>query len=168
MKQNKVFKKKGLAPSELDELSMQMFRVKAIAEMVQAVTDTFISRIGEFLSADVGAQAGLVDQSAASDLCRRLKNFDRERGFNNPNVLRLELQGHNYIEKTMGWLWRGVNCEGRFEDYVRSRISENYKRVYEMSNKTTQDKLHLVCDAVAGMTDRYLISMHYDLAKLER
>ena len=168
LRQNKAFKKENLAPSELDELSMQMFRVKAIAKMVQAVTNTFVSRIGEFLSADVGMRPGLVCQSDASDLCHRLKNFDRVHGFNNTNVLRLELQGHSYITKTMDWLWRGVNCEGRFEDYIRSRISENYKRVYKMSDKTTQDKLHLVCDAVAGMTDRYLVSMHDDLAELER
>lgn len=164
---NREFKKENLAPSELDELSMQMFRVKAIAEMVEAVTNSFVSHIGEFLSADVGYRSGLIDQSDASDLCGRLKCFDRKHGFNNPEVLRLELSGHNYITQTMDWLWQSLNCEGRFEDYVRSRISENYKRVYEQTGKTSQDKLHLVCDVVSGMTDSYLVSMHDELKGLQ-
>ena len=164
---NFEFKGEGLAPSELDELSMQMFRVKAIAEMVVAVTDTFVSSIGRLLGAHVNGRFALIEESDAADLCARLKEFDKVRGFNNPNVLRLELQGHNYITQTMDWLWRGVSGEGRFEDYVRSRISENYRRAYRKTDKSTQHKLHLVCDAVAGMTDSYLVSTHDELKELD-
>ena len=49
-KKNREFKSEGLTPNELDELSMQMFRVKAIAEMVVAATDTFVSNIQRIMS----------------------------------------------------------------------------------------------------------------------
>ena len=171
-KKNQEFKQERLTARELDELSMQMFRVHAIAEMVKAVTDAFVSDVNKFLRADVEAPSGLVERSDAIDLCDRLKKFDKEHGFNNPNVLRLELQGHNYITQTLDWLWRsieGVESEGRgrFEDYVYSRISENYRRVYEKTDRSKQHRLHLVCDAVAGMTDGYLVSLHDDLKELD-
>ena len=166
LKKNQEFKKESLTPSELDEISMQMFRVKAIAEMVQTVTRTFVSHVNRFLKADVAGLFALVDQSDAADLCERLKKFDRERGFHHPNVLRLELEGHNYITRTMDWLWCGVSGQGRFEKYVYSRISENYRRVYEQTCKSAQHQLHLVCDAVSGMTDGYLTSLHNELKEL--
>ena len=166
---SKEFKQESLTARELDELSMQMFRVHAIAEMVKAVTDAFVADVNKFLQADVDAQSGLVEQSDANDICRRLKKFDKEHGFSNPNVLRLELRGHNYIAQTLDWLWRSVEGEdrGRFEDYVYSRISENYRRVYEKTDRSKQHRLHLVCDAVAGMTDSYLVSLHDDLKELD-
>lgn len=166
-KKNAEFRKEGLAPRELDELSMQMFRVKAIAEMVKVATDTFVSHIKRLLGSDVCKGFSLIDQSEAADLCQRLKEFDKEHGYRSPNVLRLELQGHNRIVQTMDWLWQSVDGRGRFEDYVWSRISENYRRVYEKTDKSPEDKLHLVCDTVSGMTDGYLTSIHDELRGLK-
>jgi dGTPase len=42
---NKAFKKESLSSRELNDISMQMFRVKAIAEMVTAATDVFVANI---------------------------------------------------------------------------------------------------------------------------
>lgn len=165
-KKNREFQKEGLTPSELNELSMQMFRVKAVAEMVKAATHSFVSNIGGIMCASVRPEFELVKQSDAADLCERLKEFDRDNGFSHPDVLRLELQGHNYITQTMDWLWSSVDGKGRFDAYVRSRMSENYRRAYDRTDKTCSDKLHLVCDVIAGMTDRYLVSFHDDLKEL--
>ena len=165
-KQHREFQKGGLPPSELDEISMQMFRVKAIAEMVVAATDTFVHHVDSLLRVRAEDRFEIVEQSNAADLCKRLKKFDRENGFEHPSVLRLELRGHNYITQTMDWLWRSVRCEGRFEDYVHSRISRNYRRVFESTKETRADQLHLVCDAVSGMTDSYLMALHEELSEV--
>lgn len=167
MKKHVEFQKERLPPSELDELSMQMFRVKAIAEMVEAATHTFVHHIDGLLNVTVEDGFEIIERSDAADICARLKDFDRVNGFQHPNVLRLELRGHNYITRTLDWLWRSVRCEGRFEDYVRSRISENYRRVFESTNRTKPDQLHLVCDAVSGMTDNYLISLYNEFEGLQ-
>ncbi len=164
---NEEFRKERLSPSELDELSMQMFSVKAIAEMVKAATLTFVSNVNGIMAATIDRQFEIVKQSEAADLCRRLKEFDRVNGFDHPDVLRLELYGHNHITQVMDWIWRSLNNpEGRFENYVRSRISENYRRVYEDTKKSESDRLHLLCDAVSGMTDSYLVSIHDELSEV--
>ena len=163
---NREFRKENLSPNELDELSMQMFSVKAIAKMVEAATQTFVSHVKTIMSAAVDQKFRIIDNSEAANLCRRLKEFDRDNGFRHPDVLQLELRGHNYIMQTMGWLWCSVRREGRFERYVYSKISENYRRVYESTRQTKSDKLHLVCDAVSGMTDSYLIALHDELSEV--
>lgn len=147
---NREYRKESLSPNELDDLSMQMFSVKAIAEMVEAATCTFVSSVECIMGTKVDPEFDIVGRSDAEDLCCRLKKFDRVNGFRHPDVLRSELRGHNYIMQTMDWFWQSLNSEGRFEDYVRSRISENYRRVYEDTNKSKSDKLHLVCDTVSG------------------
>ena len=167
LKKNREYRTEGLSPNELDELSMQMFRVKAIAEMVKAATCAFVHHIDAILDVTIDRTFEVIGQSDAADLCRRLKDFDRNKGFVHPEVLRQELRGHNCITQIMEWLWRSVRCKGRFEDYVRSRISENYRRVYESTDKTTSDQIHLVCDTVSGMTDSYLISMYNELSELQ-
>lgn len=167
LKKNKEFAKEKLSPTELNELSMQMFRVKAIAEMVKAATCTFVRHINDILNVTIDRKFEIIGRSEAADLCTRLKDFDRSKGYENPDVLRLELRGHNYITQTMNWFWRSLSLDGRFEGYTYSRISENYRRVYESTARSKSDKLHLVCDAVSGMTDSYLISIHDELKGLQ-
>lgn len=167
VKKNKEFGGEKLSPAELDELSMQMFRVKSVAEMVKAATDTFVQHIDGILDVTIDREFEIIGQSDAADLCNRLKDFDRSKGYEHPDVLRLELRGHNFITQTMDWLWRSLNSDGRFEDYAYSRISENYRRVYEAAGKSKSDKLHLVCDTLSGMTERYLISTHDELKELQ-
>ena len=167
VRKNKEFRGEKLSPAELDELSMQMFRVKAVAEMVKAATDTFVQHIDDILDVTIDREFEIIGQSDAADLCNRLKDFDRSKGYEHPDVLRLELRGHNFITQTMDWLWRSLNSDGRFEDYAYSRISENYRRVYEAAGESKSDKLHLVCDTLSGMTERYLISTHDELKGLQ-
>jgi dGTPase len=75
--------------------------------------------------------------------------------------LQLELQGNNYIKSMMTMLWNAVSKEDGarhpFERYVFGEISENYRRVYEAATKSNYAKRQLVCDALSGMTEPYLI-----------
>ena len=83
----------------------------------------------------------------------------------------MELEGDTYIRETMDMLWRGIaNHQGDdpFAKYAYGRISENYRRVYKDTSETTTDRAHLLCDAISGMTEGFLVSWHNDLQALER
>ena len=170
---NEEFRRQKLSPRELTELSMQMFRVIAISEMVKSATETFVHHIDDILNADVPNNFEIVANSDVADLCRRLKAFDRDNGFLHPDVLRTELEGHNCISRTMTHIWFAIEerhnggTRSRFGDYTYSRISENYRRVYDKNDiPSCADKLHLLCDQISGMTDRYLMSLDNELTEL--
>ena len=159
-----------LSSSELDDLSMQMFRVKAIAIMVESATEAFINNVPRMMSGAIGSDFELIESSASGEFCLSLKDFDSRHGFRNPAVLRLELEGDNYIRETMDMLWRGVDGHDNddpFAQYAYGRISENYRRVYEASQREDRRE-HLLCDAISGMTERFLVAMHRDLMALKR
>ena len=169
---NREFRKESLklSSSELDELSMQMFRVKAIAIMVESATDAFIKNLPSMMSGSIGSDFELIASSTSGGLCRSLKDFDSRHGFRNPAVLRLELEGDTYIRGTMDMLWRGIvdhDKDDPFAQYAYGRISENYRRVYESSRREDRQQ-HLLCDAISGMTEKFLVSMHRDLRTLKQ
>lgn len=171
LKKNNEFKKASLklSPSEINELSMQMFRVKAIAVMIESATATFVQHVGRMLTGEVDSKFVIIENSEAADLCKRLKKFDMKYGFHHPDVLRLELKGNNHIDFVMEAFWRGItnrNGTDPFANYAYGKISENYRRVYENSEtKSLSDKLHLLCDQVSGMTESYLVSVYKELSK---
>ena len=169
---NEEFKKDlKLSPAELDELSMLMFRVIAISEMIQSITNTFVRNIPDMMSGKIKKNFGLIDKSNSKSLCESLKKFDQRYGFQHPSVLRLELQGNNYIRRTMDMLWLGIvnhTKEDPFAKYAYGRISENYRRVYDANREKDPERAqaHLLCDSISGMTESYLIALHDELEAL--
>jgi dGTPase len=161
MKQNAEFKKAQLSSRELNDLSMQMFRVKAISEMIVAATTVFVDNIDKMISATIQPGFELIKNSKCAGLCTATKSFDYRHGFQHREVLRLELRGNNYIKSMMTMLWNAVSKDHGsrhpFERYVFGEISENYRRVYEASGKSDYAKWQLVCDALSGMTEPYLV-----------
>ena len=168
---NEEFKQARLSSAELSDLSMQMFRVKAIAVMVDAATVAFTTNVDRLMSGGAAGDFELISHSRCGILCEALKEFDKKHGFLNAAVLRLELEGDRYIHDTMDMLWYAINHgdEGDpFARYAYGRISENYRRVYESGGGNEDDKAHLLCDAMSGMTERYLVSLHRELKALRR
>jgi len=167
---NQEFKSEQLSSYELNDISMQMFRVKAIFEMVNASTESFLDNIDRLMEGSLGNSFELIKASTAAHLCKTLKQFDKRHGFNHKDVLKLELQGSNYIKSVMDLLWHAIdkieNKEDPFASYAYNRISENYRRVFEKTDKDQYAKCQLLCDAVSGMTDSYLISLHDELRPL--
>lgn len=164
------FKAEGLSSSELNDLSMQMFRVTAIAQMIEDSTIAFVDNIDSILNASTESGFELIKYSSSKELCSRLKQFDYRHGFTHKDVLELELKGNNYIKRVMDFLWRGIDGDhdsDPFSKYAYGRISENYLRVYEATEKSLNDKCHLLCDAISGMTERYLIQFHDELSNLQ-
>jgi dGTPase len=168
---NTEFKRENLSSRELNDISMQMFRVKAIAEMVGAAVDAFVLNVQDMVSGTVQPGFELIASSRSGQLCRAAKAFDFRHGFQHKDVLRLELEGSNYIKKTMSMLWRGIesgnNPSRPFERYVFGAISENYRRVYMAAESSSYARCQLLCDAVSGMTESYLIKKHDEFRALD-
>ena len=170
-KKNEVFRKDSLSSRELNDISMQMFRVKAIAVMVQAATDVFVANIDKIMNGLINPGFELIKNSNCAQLCKATKKFDYRHGFQHKEVLRLELQGNNYIKSMMNMLWKAISSNEQtnnpFERYAFGEISENYRRVYHSSDKSTYAKFQLLSDAISGMTESYLINKHNELKSLE-
>jgi dGTPase len=169
---NKEFKNEGLSSRELNDISMQFFRVKAIAEMIKTATQVFVENVPSMLDGSLSEGFELIKNSESALLCKTTKNFDYHHGFQNKEVLRLELEGNNYIKRTMDMLWTAISNKederGPFEKYAFGQVSENYRRVYEASEKHAYNKYQLLCDAVSGMTELYLIKVHDELSALKQ
>lgn len=168
---NSEFKKAALSSRELNEVSMQMFRVAAIAEMVVSATSVFVESIKGMLDGSIEQGFELIEKSRSAELCSVLKKFDRQYGFQHRDVLKLELQGSNYILSLMDMLGGAItkldNEASPFDRFAYGEISENYRRVFEQSARTDYDKYRLLCDAVSGMTESFLIRKHDELRKLK-
>lgn len=168
---NEEFKKEDLSSQELNDMSMQMFRVKAIYEMVNAATKEFVKNVDKMMRGDIPPGFELIKNSSCARLCTATKRFDYRHGFQHKDVLRLELQGNNYIKNMMDMLWKAVaNGDSQklpFERYVFGGISENYRRVYNGTDKSQYSKCQLICDAVSGMTESYLVKKHDEYRLLQ-
>lgn len=164
---NDEFKNENLSSYELNDLSMQMFRVYAIGELVKCATETFVHRIDEIMTS--GSQpSSLIELSNGRELCSALKKFDRRYGFSSKQVLELESKGYNYITATMDMLWIAIsqfdkeaNVKSIYARFVKSLISENYIRAYTKSSGSLQyRRLKLLADYISGMTDNHLVKVH--------
>ncbi|WP_347901553.1 dGTP triphosphohydrolase [Pseudomonas purpurea] len=170
------FEVSGLSPQELNECSMQMFRVFSITAMVNSVVDEFSSKVDSLISGG-SLYKGLISVSGSAVLCKALKKFDLEYGFKHKSVLELELRGNTYITEVMDMLWVGVygrldktqESDKPFGKYVYSKISENYRRIFEDDKNelpVRYKEAQLLADSISGMTDSYLIALHSELKPL--
>jgi dGTPase len=167
-----------LTPAELNDVSMQMFRVFAMSKLVGSVTESFAANLHLLMDINKPLK-DLMSICSASELCKALKNFDYKWGYKNKSVLKLELEGHNYIHSLMDMLWVGIrgrlsssqpeSSRTPFGEYAYGRVSENYRRVFEDKSNTLPDtykEAQLLTDAISGMTDSYLIDLHNELKAL--
>jgi dGTPase len=175
-KYSEKFEQGNLSPQELNDCSMQMFRVHAITAMVSSVVKAYVEKSSELLDR-APFYKGLISVSDSAGFCKALKRFDAEYGFNHRSVLELELRGNNFIQEIMDMLWVGIKgrkvsgfqSETPFGKYVYSRISESYRRIFEDPSNGLPEvykEAQLLADAVSGMTDSYLVSLHTELRPL--
>lgn len=168
---NAEYKKEDLSSRELNDISMQMFRVKAIAEMVDAATVAFVDKVRDMLAVNIEPGFELIRSSHCFHLCKAAKAFDLRHGFQHKEVLKLELKGNNYIKKMMSMLWRGIehgsDPNSAFERYVFGAISENYRRVFGATTRSHYARCQLLCDATSGMTESHLIRKHDEFCSLD-
>jgi len=171
-----------LSPAELNDVSMQRFRVAAIGEMIRDATQTFVNHSAEFV--DGTSTKGLMECSNAERLRKLLKDFGLKHAYTHRSVLTVELQGYNVLRSLMDMFWAaivdrevcnepGSSRRDPFTKFVYGRISENYRRVFE--NPSEDSKLlpmryrecQLLTDMVSGMTDSFAMDLCKELQSLK-
>ncbi len=171
------FRKSKLSPAELNDVSMQMFRVYSISAMVSEVKKSFLKNFDSIMEGSF--EHDLMGCSDAFKFCEELKEFDRANGYNHKSVLSLELQGYNTLKKIMDIIWAAIidreevgNLKKKRKNplsaYVYGRISENYRRIFEDENNQLPlryKEAQLLTDMVSGMTDSYAVSFFNDLKR---
>ena len=168
---NRELETSSLSSREMNDVSMQIFRAIAISKMVDSVTSVFVQNVAKIMAEEVSGGFELIKESDCAGFCKAVKKFDRIYGFRHRDVLRLELQGHNYIHGLMDILWDSIPRSGRpaddpFSRFVYGSVSENYRRVFESSGKEERDIRQLVCDSISGMTEKFLINRFEELSGL--
>lgn len=171
-----------LSPAELNDISMQRFRIFAIGAMVRAVTAAFVAH--ERALCEGTQPKPLLELSEARQLCAALKRFSIAHAYHHRSVLAVELQGFNVIGDLMGMFWAAIvdreeaahpasRRRHPFTRYVYERMSENYRRIFE--NPSPEDaklplryrECLLLTDMVSGMTDSYAVHLHEELARVQ-
>ena len=165
----------GLSPAELNDISMQMFRVYAIGQMIRDVIDAYKDQENTIMAGTLTSD--LLTVSRSSKLCELLKKFDKDHAYVHRSVLEVELTGYNTIRGLMGFLWEAI-CQREeptvlgsrrstpFASYAYNRISENYRRIFEDDSNSMPvryKELQLLTDMVSGMTDSFALSLHVEL-----
>jgi dGTPase len=164
-----------LSPSELNDISMQRFRVYAIAEMVKAATAAFEQRRTEIVQGTL--KCDIIEASDAAKFRDCLKNFDRQHAYRHRSVLAVEATGTKTIWALMDILWAAITERSEpselgsqrltpFLSYAYERISENYRRIFknpENSMPVRYREAQLLTDMISGMTDTFAIDLLSDL-----
>lgn len=171
------YRDQKISPAELNDISMQRFRVYAIAEMVKAATSAF-----EAQRSQINEGAFDIDLLAASDAAKFrdcLKNFDRQHAYRHKSVLALESTGTKTIWGLMDILWAAITQRSKPEDlgsarstpflaYSYERISENYRRIFESPKNSMPlryREAQLLTDMISGMTDTFAVDLLSDLLR---
>ncbi len=170
--------KENLSPTELNDVSTQMFRVAAIGELVTATIESFVHNYDKIITGTF--KEDLISVSAGALFSKILRSFSKKFAYKHKSVLELELRGHKVIHSLMDMLWPAIEKRGDplvdqkhkgdpFEQYAYSRISENYKRIFEdKDNKLplSYKRAQLLGDMISGMTDSFAIDFEEELQKL--
>ena len=170
-----------LSPAELNDISMQRFRVFAIGELVKAATQVFVENQSVLIFGECGSS--LLAMSRGERLRELLKSFSYKHAYTHPSVLRVELEGYNVIMGLMDLFWAAIvdrresaspvsERNHPFSRYVYGRISENYRRVFEKPIEEISDiplryrECQLLTDMISGMTDSFAIDLYRDLCSM--
>ena len=172
--------------SELNDVATQKFRVHAIHTLIAAIAKAFRDDYELIMNGKFDGE--LLVTSRAANLCRALKDFNRQHAFAHRTVLEIELDGCNLINELMDFFWVGITEREKysvpdsrrntpFAAYVYSRISRNYRRVFEdniFQYRPLQvlpiryREMQLLTDMISGMTDKFCIDLHGDLSRHHR
>jgi dGTPase len=171
-----------LSPAELNDVSMQRFRVFAIGAMVGSAIDAFREYEADFVAGTVAVP--LLEKSTAEILRKTLKNFSFMHAYKHRSVLEVELQGYNVIRGLMDFFWSAIvdredpmkpesDRKRPFTKYVYGRISENYRRIFENPSSIDSGlpmryrECILLTDMISGMTDSYAVYLYEELLSLK-
>jgi dGTPase len=159
----------GLSPAELNDISMQTFRIRAIGALMQAVADTFLAQLPAISRGDFNQE--LIAASPAGALLQALKACNWQHVYRHKTVLKVELTGFVVIHGLMDAFWYAITCRIDAQNpasarrtplasYLYQLISENYRRVFESPRNPMPlryREAQLLTDMLSGMTDSFAV-----------
>jgi dGTPase len=167
--EHRRYRAAGLSPAELNDISMQTFRIRAIGALMQAVADTFLSQLPAIGRGDFNQE--LIAASPAGALLQALKACNWQHVYRHKTVLKVELTGFVVIHGLMDAFWYAITCRTDAHNpasarctplasYLYQLISENYRRVFESPSNAMPlryREAQLLTDMLAGMTDSFAV-----------
>jgi dGTPase len=170
-----------LSPHELNDVSMQRFRVFAIGALVKSAVAAFLQHQEEIVNGTLAVS--LLETSEGAKLRKSLKDFGFRHAYSHRSVLKVELVGYGVIRRLMDIFWDAIvnresddkvdsNRRHPFSRFVYGRISENYRRIFEKPVADMKDmpiryrECLLLTDMISGMTDSYAVALCEELNSL--
>lgn len=167
--EHRRYRQTDLSPAELNDISMQTFRIRAIGALMQAVADTFLAQLPAMRAGAFNQE--LIAASPAHALLSTLKACNWQHAYRHKSVLKVELTGFEVIHGLMDAFWYAITdrvdpldpASARrtpLASYLYQLISENYRRVFESPNNPMPlryREAQLLTDMVSGMTDSFAV-----------
>ncbi|WP_407275815.1 dGTP triphosphohydrolase [Halothiobacillus sp. DCM-1] len=168
-REHRQYRAVGLSPAELNDISMQTFRIRAIGALMQAVADSFITQLPAIRNNTLTEE--LLDASPAGRLLSALKACNWQHVYRHKSVLKVELTGFEVIHGLMDAFWFAITDRrdpadpasprnGPLSSYLYQLISENYRRVFEDPRNPMPlryREAQLLTDMLSGMTDSFAV-----------
>jgi len=163
-------------PKDLpDDVYASAFRTASIGVVVQSVIREFKANYHAIMEGKYKDE--LVSKCDTARLTEKLKKIGRERVYNTPSNLKLELMGRRVICDLMDIFWEGAEVlpideplkTKKFPGKAGALLSSNYRRVFYHSVKEQTElpeiyhRFQLVTDYVCGMTDTFAKRLHAEL-----
>ncbi|MGD9888876.1 MAG: dGTP triphosphohydrolase [Halothiobacillaceae bacterium] len=170
-----LYRDAGLSPAELNDISMQVFRIRAMGVLMRALTEAWIRQQQAILEGEFVGE--LLESSTAGAFIAALRQFNQRHVYRHPSVLKVELRGFEVIHELMDMLWVAITDRevgapadaprrSPFAAYAYGRMSENYRRVFESPRNPMPlryREAQLLTDMIAGMTDSYAVALCEEL-----
>ncbi|WP_149303973.1 dGTP triphosphohydrolase [Pareuzebyella sediminis] len=150
-------------------LTVQQFRVETQGRMIEGIVDCFKKNYVKIM--DGGFQYELIDKSTGNDI---RKSFEALQTvvFDNKKIMQTELAGWEIIYGLLDIFVPATESENfkaggnTKEARLFKNISSSYRYIYSEYNKYDNEaynRIQLIVDFIAGMTDTYALNLYRKL-----
>lgn len=150
---------------EAQQYAFQHFRSAAIAEFAKAAEKTFVEKIDEIENGTFTGE--LAETFEYAELYRELKDVEYANIFGDPGIVRVEAGGKAAIEGLLDCFFDAIKSEGD-KPKLSAPIATPQMFAEETEQHADFDPDYLtvqrVVDYVAGMTDRFAISLYQQIS----
>jgi dGTPase len=164
---------------ERETIEVSNFRVRAQGLIIRSVIQAFQNSYEEIMAGRF--QDELIAICSAAPFAGALRSIAKKHVYSSREVLTLELAGHNAIRGLLDLFVPAAiaslsNEPSAYHERLYKIISSNYEYVHRLDAQgnvrpkngvTLYEKLQLVTDFIAGMTDSYVIDLYQRLRGLK-
>ena len=164
-----LYKKNDNKLSDKLALTVQQFRVETQGRMIEGIIDCFKKNYNKIIEGKYEHE--LIDLSTGSDIRKSFESLQRV-VFDNKKIMQTELAGWEVIQGLLGIFISAVNSDNfkqggnNKEARLFKNISSSYRYIYKEYNKYDNElynRIQLIVDFVAGMTDSYALDLYRKL-----